>query len=111
MIRPLMNCVLLKMLPKDRSEGGVVLIKHTNTPEEEQQANHKPTPPDPIVGEVMAIGAWPSVKNRPELKIPPPFPAGAKVLIREGAGEKLTWEKSGDFRLVAVPDCLAQITS
>jgi len=109
MIRPLSGCVLIRVLPKEsRSTGGIELPQHTTTPEEQQQLNHHPEPPLPDIGIVEAIGPWP--KTPDGKMIPPPFPPGAKVLVREGSGQKLHRDIGERLKLVRTEDILAVLS-
>lgn len=109
MIRPLTNQVLIKLLPKEsQSVGGITIPAHTLTPEEVQERNHSPTPPPPVQGTVLAIGPWKRLKNG--LAAPPPFPAGATVLLRDGSGQKLTYGVDDKLRLVSADDVLAVLS-
>lgn len=72
------------------------------------QLNHNPQPPPPDIAEVMAIGPWPRLKNG--LAKPPPFPAGARVVIREGSGQKLSRDVGERLKLVSADDVLAVIS-
>ena len=106
MIRPLTGCILIRVLPpKEQSEGGITIPQHTITPEEQQQLNHHPEPPPPDIGIVEAIGPWP--KTPDGKMIPPPFPPGAKVLVREGSGQKLHRDIGERLKLVRTDDVLA----
>lgn len=108
MIRPLSNCVLLRILPPEtESSGGITIPQHTLSPEEVQERNHKPEPPPPEVGIVEAIGPWRQLDNG--MKVPPPFPPGSKVLVREGSGQKLNRDVGERLKLVHMDDVLAVI--
>jgi co-chaperonin GroES (HSP10) len=109
MIRPLTGQILLRILPpKERSEGGIELHQHTVTPQEQEQLNHHPEPPPPDVGIVEAIGPWKVLKNG--MMVPPPFPPGSKVLVREGSGQKLSRNVGEKLKLVRLDDVLAVLT-
>ncbi len=109
MIRPLSEQVLLRILPpKERSEGGIELPQRRISAEEQTQLNHHPEPPPPDVGEIMAIGPWKKLANG--MMVPPPFPPGAKVLVREGSGQKLSRDVGENLKLVHTRDILAVLT-
>lgn len=108
MIRPLTNQVLVRILPKERSEGGIQFPQRHKSPEEVQEENHHPEPPPPVKGKVLAIGPWKRLHNG--LAVPPPFPAGSTVLMRDGSGQKLTYGVDDKLRLVNVDDLLAVLT-
>lgn len=109
MIRPLSNQVLLRILPKEtQSAGGIQIPEHTITPEERQELNHSPQPPPPDIAEVLAIGPWRTLSNG--MKVPPPFPPGVKVLVREGSGTKMNRDIGERLKLVTMDDVLAVIS-
>ena len=106
MIRPLTNQVLLRILPPEKySSGGIEIPQRRIGPEEQQQLNHNPQPPPPDVATVEAIGPWRTLANG--MKVPPPFPPGSKVLVREGSGVKLHRDVGERLRLVHTDDILA----
>lgn len=108
MIRPLTGQILLRILPRETiSPGGIEFPQRHLSPEEVQERNHNPEPPPPDIGIVEAIGPWPRLKNG--LAVPPPFPAGAKVLVREGSGQKLNRDVGERLKLVRNEDVLAVI--
>lgn len=109
MIRPLTGQILLRILPRETiSSGGIAFPQRHLSPEEVQERNHNPEPPPPDFGEVLAIGPWPRLKNG--LALPPPFPAGAKVIVREGSGQKLSRDVGERLKLVRNEDVLAVIS-
>jgi co-chaperonin GroES (HSP10) len=84
-IKPLTGQVLVEVLPDDkRSAGGIDLPEHTKSPEEHQEAAHRPTMPPGIKATVLAIGPWP--KTRTGLARMPEFGLGSCVLIGPNAG-------------------------
>ncbi len=98
MIRPLTGQVLLRVLPKDtQSAGGIEFPQRSITPEEQQELNHHPEPPPPELCYVEAIG-------------PPPFPAGATVLVRPASGTHLARNIGERLKLVHVRDVLAVVS-
>lgn len=106
MIRPLTDQVLLRILPPEKySSGGIEIPQRRIGPAEQEQLNHMPEPPPTDVGIVEAIGPWKSLANG--MKVPPPFPPGAKVLVREGSGHKLRRDVGERLRLVHTDDILA----
>ena len=107
MIRPLSNQVLLRIIPKEQSEGGIQFPQRHITPEERVELNRSPEPPPPDIGEVIAIGPWRILDNG--MKVPPPFPPGVKVLVREGSGAKLNRDIGERLKLVMMDDVLAVI--
>ena len=109
MIRPLTGQVLLRIIPPQaQSDGGITIPQRTLSAEEVQERNHHPEPPPPDVGIVEAIGPWPRLKNG--MMIPPPFPPGSKVLVREASGQKLNRDVGERLKLVRVSDVLAVLT-
>ena len=109
MIRPKTGMVLLRIIPPEtRSTGGVEIPQRRLSPEEQQERNHNPQPPPPDIAIVEAIGPWRRLENG--LALPPPFPAGAKVLVREGSGQKLSRDVGERLKLVKVDDVLAVIS-
>jgi co-chaperonin GroES (HSP10) len=109
-IRPLTNCVLLRLLPRETvSSGGVTIPAHTVTPEEQVERNRHPEPPEPVKGRVLAIGPWRTLKNG--MKVPPPFPPDSTVLIREGSGKRLSYGTDEKLRLVNIDDDVLAIVS
>jgi chaperonin GroES len=106
MIRPLTGQVLLRIVPPEaRTASGIELPQHTLTPEEVQERNHHPEPPPPDVCLVEAIGPW--RKTNDGKMIPPPFPPGSKVIVREGSGLKLHRDIGERLKLVHTDDILA----
>lgn len=106
MIRPLSGQVLIRVLPPEtRSSGGIEIPQRRKSPEEVQQDNHHPEPPPPQIGVVEAIGPWPRLKNG--MAVLPPFPPGAKVLVREGSGAKLNRGIGERLKLIRTDDVLA----
>ena len=108
MIKPLTGCILIKVLPRSRSSGGIELPQRSLSPEEVQERNHTPSPPEPDLGEVMAIGPWKKLANG--MIQPPPFPPGSKVLVREGSGQKLNRDIGERLKLVNIDDVLAVVS-
>lgn len=108
MIRPLTNQILIRIIPPTQSEGGITLPQHTLSAEEVQERNHNPQPPPPEIGFVEAIGPWPRLKNG--MAVPPPFPPGVKVLVREGSGTKLNRGIGERLKLVRMQDVLAVLS-
>jgi co-chaperonin GroES (HSP10) len=109
MIRPLTGQVLLRVLPKDtQSAGGIEFPQRSITPEEQQELNHHPEPPPPELCYVEAIGPWPKIKCG--LALPPPFPAGATVLVRPASGTHLARNIGERLKLVHVRDVLAVVS-
>jgi co-chaperonin GroES (HSP10) len=101
--------VLLRIEPPEtHSAGGIELPQRRITPEEQQQLNHHPQPPPPFTATVEAIGRWPSLKNG--LHLLPPFPVGAKVLVRTGSGQDLQRGIGERLKLVRTEDVLAVIS-
>src|ERR1019366_1766481 len=88
-IKPLTAQVLVEILPADkRSAGGIELPQHTPSPEENQEAAHRPTMPPGLIATVLEIGPWPKLKNG-LLKMPE-FGRGSKVVIGPHAGLDMT---------------------
>ena len=84
-VRPLTGQVLVEILPAERrSTGGIELPQHTMSPEENQQAAHRPTMPPGLTGVVKAIGAWPKLTNG--MALMPEFGIGARVVIGRNSG-------------------------
>jgi co-chaperonin GroES (HSP10) len=84
-IKPLTGQVLIEILPADkRTAGGIDLPEHTMSPEENQEAAHRPTMPPGLTGVVKAIGPWPKLANG--FALMPEFGVGARVVIGRGAG-------------------------
>ncbi len=109
MIRPLTGQVLLRVLPRDtHSQGGIEFPQRHITPEEQQELNHHPEPPPPDLCYVEAVGPWPILKCG--LALPPPFPAGATVLVREASGQKLSRDVGERLKLCHVRDVLAVLS-
>lgn len=109
MIRPLQGQVLVRIIPKvgSKTVGGIEIPAHTVTPEEQQELNHNPRPPEPILGKVQAIGPWKKLDNG--LAMPPPFPAGATILMRPGSGKDLSYGAGDKWKLVNTEDILAVV--
>ena len=106
MIRPLSGCILLRILPPElRTDSGIELPQRSLSPEEVQERNHSPEPPPPQIGIVEAIGPWPRLEKG--LAVLPPFGPGAKVLVREGSGQKLNRGIGERLKLVRTEDVLA----
>jgi co-chaperonin GroES (HSP10) len=109
MIRPLTNCVLIRVIPKEtHSQGGIEFPQRRIGPEEQMELNRNPEPPPPDIGEVMAIGPWKTLPNG--MKLIPPFPPGSKVVVREGSGQKLHRDVGERLKLVSMDDILAVLT-
>lgn len=109
MIRPMTGCVLIQLEPPEqRTASGIELPQRRLTPEEVQERNHRPEPPPPDIGTVLAIGPWPTLANG--LKVLPPFSPGAKVLVREGSGQKLRRNIGERLKLVRTDDVLAVLS-
>jgi chaperonin GroES len=84
-IKPLTGQVLVEIIPSEkRSAGGIDLPDHTMSPEENQEAAHRPTMPPGITGFVVAIGPWPKLSNG--MALMPEFGVGARVVLSRGAG-------------------------
>lgn len=109
MIRPKTGCVLVRLIKETESKGGIAFADHTVTPEEQQQLNHSPKPPPPILGRIVAIGPWPRLANG--LAVLPPFPAGATVLMRPGSGVDLKYGTNDKLKLVKSEDLLAVLNN
>ena len=95
-IKPLLGQVLVEILPTDkRSAGGIELPSHTATPEENQEAAHRPTMSPALTGIVKAIGSWPKLSNG--MALLPEYGVGSRVVIgphsglemHRGIGERL----------------------
>ena len=104
MIRPPTGHVLLRILPEMHSAGGIEFAQRHVTPEEQQQLNHRPTPPPPLTAQIVAIGPWRVLGNG--MRMPPPFPPESKVLLRPGSGRDLEYGTQ-KFKVVAMDDILA----
>ena len=107
MIRPKTGCVLVRLIKETESNGGIVFADHTITPEEQQQLNHNPTPPPPILAKVLAIGPWKVLSNG--LVKPPDFPPGSTVIMRPGSGVDLKYGTEDRLKLVKAEDLLAVV--
>ena len=84
-IVPLTGQVLVEILPAEtRSAGGIDLPQHTPSPEENQQAAHRPSVPLALIGIVKALGAWPKLDNG--MLEMPEFGVGTRVVIGPHAG-------------------------
>lgn len=82
---PLTGQVLVEILPSDkRSAGGIDLIEHTPSPEDNQQSARRPTMPPGLTGIVKAIGPWPKLANG--MALMPEFGVGSKVILKPHAG-------------------------
>lgn len=104
MIRPLTGEVFLRLLPETHSAGGIEFPQRSVTPEEQQQLNHRPTPPPPLTAQIVAIGPWRVLPNG--MRVPPPFPPDSKVVLRPGSGRDLEYGTQ-KFKVVKMDDILA----
>lgn len=84
-VKPLPGQVLVEILPAEkRSAGGIDLIEHTASPQENQESSRRPAMPLGVTGIIKAIGAWPKLANG--LTAMPEFGVGARVVIGPHAG-------------------------
>ena len=105
-VRPLTGQVLVEILPVDkRTPGGIELPQHTPSPEENQQAAHRPTIPMALIGIVKAIGAWPKLSNG--MALMPEFGVGARVVIGPHAGLDMSRGNGERLKMVHQSQVLA----
>jgi co-chaperonin GroES (HSP10) len=105
-IKPLPGQVLVEILPADtRSAGGIELPQHTPSPEENQQAAHRPSAPRGLTGVVKAIGAWPKLSNG--MALMPEFGVGARVVIGPHAGLDMSRGNGERLKMVHQSQVLA----
>lgn len=108
-IKPLTGQVLVEILPADkRSAGGIDVPEHTPSPEENQQAAHRPTMPPGLTGVVKAIGPWPKLANG--MALMPEFGVGARVVIGPHAGLDMTRGVGERLKMVRNDQVLAVLT-
>lgn len=104
-VRPMAGQVLIRVLPPETvSSGGIELPWHRLSAEERMERNHNPEMPAPEIGIVEAIGPWPQKNGLHEL---PPFPEGAKVVFRPGAGQNCNRNLGERLKLIRTKDLLA----
>ena len=101
--------MLIEILPDDkRTAGGIDLPEHTMSPEENQEAAHRPTMPPGLTGVVKAIGPWPKLANG--MMLMPEFGVGARVVIGRGAGLDLQRGIGESLKMVRNDQVLAVLT-
>lgn len=107
-IKPLTGQALVEILPEEKLVGSLVLPDHTASPEEQQQRDHRPSPPAPVTGIVRAIGQWPKLKNG--MARMPDFGIGAKVLLPKYCGQEMQRGIGKRLKMVMQSDVLAVLT-
>lgn len=108
MIRPLTGQILITLVPREeRTASGIELPNVTLSPDEVQFRSRAPEPPPPEIGVVEAIGPWPIKGGKYDL---PPFGIGAKVVVRPGAGQKLSRGIGERLKLVSTDQVLAVLS-
>lgn len=107
LIKPLTGQVLVEILPPDKiSVGGIAIPEHTKSPEEHQEAAHRPEKPRGLTGTIIACGGWP--KTRSGLFRMPEFSVGMKVVVSPNRG--LDMQRLGNrLRMVSQDDILAVV--